>query len=390
VGDIQKPKLIMVLTEDWFFCSHFLERTAAAREAGYEVIVLANDNGKSAPIRAAGLQFVPIPLKRRGLNPLSEIKTLRAILAIYRRVRPDLTHHIGLKPVLLGALAARLAGIRAMVNAPIGMGFVFTSKSLMSQLLRPVVWLALRLFLNPRGSKVIFENSDDLNSLVEDRAVRAGDAVLIRGSGINVADYAPGAPSESPPVVSLVSRMLWDKGVGEFVEAARKLRNENVPARFWLVGAADPQNPAAISERQLSEWRDEGTVEWLGHRDDIPAILAQSQIACLPSYREGLPRSLLEAMAAGLPIVSTDVPGCREAVQNGENGLLVPARDSAALAAALRALIDDPALRKRFGAAGRARAEREFASAIVIAQTLAVYAELRGDGNPPEPANAQR
>jgi glycosyltransferase involved in cell wall biosynthesis len=365
----------MVLTEDWFFCSHFLERAVAAREAGYDVIVLANDNGKSAPIRAAGLQFMAIPLKRRGLNPLVEIKTLRAIHAIYRRVQPDLTHHIGLKPVLLGALAARFAGIRAIVNAPIGMGFVFTSKSLMSQLLRPLVWLALRLFLNPRGSKVIFENSDDLRSLVEDRAVRARDAVLIRGSGINVADYAHGAPPDGPVVVSLVSRMLWDKGVGEFVEAARKLRSENIPARFWLVGAADPLNPAAISERQLSEWRDEGIVEWLGHRDDIPAILAQSQIACLPSYRE----SLLEAMAAGLPIVSTDVPGCREAVRNGENGLLVPARDSAALAAALRTLIEDAALRKRFGDAGRGRAEREFASPIVIAQTLAVYAGLRGD-----------
>jgi glycosyltransferase involved in cell wall biosynthesis len=369
----------MVLTEDWFFCSHFLERAAAAREAGYEVIVLANDNGKSAPIRAAGLQFVPIPLKRRGLNPLNEIKTLRAIHAIYRRVRPDLTHHIGLKPVLLGALAARLAGIRAMVNAPIGMGFVFTSKSLMSQLLRPVVWLALRLFLNPRGSKVIFENSDDLRSLVEGRAVRAGDAVLIRGSGINVADYAHVAPSGGPVVVSLVSRMLWDKGVGEFVAAARKLRGENIPARFWLVGAADALNPAAIPETQLREWRDEGSVEWLGHRDDIPAILAQSQIACLPSYREGLPRSLLEAMAAGLPIVSTDVPGCREAVRPGENGLLVPARDSAALGAALRAMIEDPAMRRRFGDAGRLRAENEFASAIVVAQTLAVYAGLRGD-----------
>jgi glycosyltransferase involved in cell wall biosynthesis len=380
VGAVQKPKLIMVLTEDWFFCSHFLERAVAAREAGYDVIVLANDNGKSAPIRAAGLQFITIPLKRRGLNPLVEIKTLRAIHAIYRRVRPDLTHHVGLKPVLLGALAARLAGIRAIVNAPVGMGFVFTSQSLMSRLLRPLVWLALQLFLNPRGSKVIFENSDDLSSLVRDRAVRAQDAVLIRGSGINVADYAHGAPPDGPVVVSLVSRMLWDKGVGEFVEVARRLRGENIPARFWLVGAADAQNPAAISERQLRQWRDEGIVEWLGHRDDIPAILAQSHIACLPSYREGLPRSLLEAMAAGLPIVSTDVPGCREAVRPGENGLLVPARDSAALAAALRTLIEDAALRKRFGAAGRLRAEREFASPIVIAQTLAVYAELRGDG----------
>ncbi|WP_158812805.1 glycosyltransferase family 4 protein [Methylocapsa sp. S129] len=375
--DVGKPRLVMVLTEDWFFCSHFLERAIAARDAGYEVTVLANDNGKSAQIRAAGVDFIAIPLKRRGLNPLVEIKTLRAIRAAYRRLRPALAHHVGLKPILYGSLAARSAGIRAVLNAPIGMGFVFTSQSLQSRLLRPLAWLALRLFLNPRGSKVVFENVDDLKSLVEDRAVRAQDAVLIRGSGIDVASFAPAVETDGPPIVSLVSRMLWDKGVGEFVEAARKLRAEGVAAHFWLVGATDPQNPAAISEGQLLKWRAEGVVDWLGQRDDIPALLARSQIACLPSYREGLPRSLLEAMAAGLPIVSTDVPGCREAVRHGENGLLVPARDSLALASALRTLIEDPVLRRRFGVAGRRRAEREFASSIVIAETLAVYADLR-------------
>jgi glycosyltransferase involved in cell wall biosynthesis len=377
VDDRRKPKLIMVLTEDWFFCSHFLERAVAARDAGYNVTILANENGKSALIRAAGLGFIGVPLKRRGLNPLVEARTVRAILAAYRELRPTLVHHVGLKPVLYGSLAARLAGLRSVVNAPVGMGFVFTSRSLKSRLLRPLVRLALRLFMNPSGSKVVFENGDDLANLVEEGAVRPQDAVLIRGSGIEVADYKPAIESPGPPIVALISRMLWDKGVGEFVEAARMLRADRISARFWLVGATDPQNPAAISEGQLRKWRDEGAVEWLGQRDDIPAILARSQIACLPSYREGLPRSLLEAMAAGLPIVSTDVPGCREAVRHGENGLLVPARDSVALAAGLRLLIEDPALRRRFGVAGRRRAEHEFASSIVIAQTLAVYAKLR-------------
>jgi glycosyltransferase involved in cell wall biosynthesis len=377
VDDRRKPQLIMVLTEDWFFCSHFLERAVAARDAGYNVTILANENGKSARIRAAGLGFIGVPLNRRGLNPLVEARTVRAILAAYRELRPTLVHHVGLKPVLYGSLAARLAGLRSVVNAPVGMGFVFTSRSLKSRLLRPLVRLALRLFMNPSGSKVVFENSDDLTNLVAEGAVRPQDAVLIRGSGIEVADYKPAIESPGPPIVALISRMLWDKGVGEFVEAARMLRADRISARFWLVGATDPQNPAAISEGQLRKWRDEGAVEWLGQRDDIPAILARSQIACLPSYREGLPRSLLEAMAAGLPIVSTDVPGCREAVRHGENGLLVPARDSVALAAGLRLLIEDPALRRRFGVAGRRRAEHEFASSIVIAQTLAVYAKLR-------------
>jgi glycosyltransferase involved in cell wall biosynthesis len=366
----------MVFTEDWFVSSHFLERAIAAREAGYDVTVLANDNGKSAPIAAAGLDFIAIPLHRRGLNPFSEIKTIRAILAVYRRLRPALVHQVGLKPVLYGSIAARLAALRALVNAPIGMGFVFTSDSLRSRLLRPLVRLALRLLLNPPGSKVIVENRDDLAALVADRVVRTEDAVLIRGSGVNIADFPPAKETGGAPVVALVARMLWDKGVGEFVEAARMLRAERPGARLLLVGDTDPMNPAAIAEDQLRRWRDEGVVEWLGHRDDIPAILSRSWIACLPSYREGLPRSLLEAMAAGLPIVTTDVPGCREAVAHGVNGLVVPARDGAALAAALRTLIDDPELRRKFGAAGRERVAREFASPIIIAETLAVYADL--------------
>jgi glycosyltransferase involved in cell wall biosynthesis len=371
-----KPKLAMAIVEDWFFLSHFLARALAARDAGYDVTVLANDNGRAAEIRAAGLAFTAIPLRRRGLSPFGEFKTWRALFLAYRTLRPDLVHHFGLKPILYGSLAARLIGLRRVINAPVGMGFIFTSQSLKSRLLRPFVQLALRLLMNPQGSKVVFENSDDLHSLVADRVVRPPDALLIRGSGIDVAAFAPTRKGDGAPVVSLVSRMLWDKGIGEFVAAARMLRAEGVAARFWLVGAGDPQNPASIDDDQLRRWRDEGAVEWLGHRDDIAAILAQSHIACLPSYREGLPRSLLEAMAAGLPIVATDAPGCREAVREGKNGLLVPVRDSGALAAALRRLIEDPSLRNRLGAAGRQRAEREFASSIVIAQTLAVYAGM--------------
>jgi glycosyltransferase involved in cell wall biosynthesis len=374
VTEPRKPKLAMAIVEDWFFLSHFLARALAARDAGYDVTVLANDNGRAAEIRAAGLGFTAIPLRRRGLSPIGEFRTWRALFLAYRKLRPDLVHHVGLKPILYGSLAARLIGLRRVINAPVGMGFVFTSQSLKSRLLRPLVQLALRLLMNPLGSKVVFENSDDLNASVEDGVVRASDAILIRGSGIDVAAYRPPNKADGPPVVALVSRMLWDKGVGEFVAAARALRAEGVAARFWLVGAGDPQNPASIDDDQLRRWRDEGVVEWLGHRDDVAALLAQSQIACLPSYREGLPRSLLEAMAAGLPIVATDAPGCREAVREGENGLLVPVRDSAALAAALRRLIGDPDLRSRLGAAGRRRAEREFASSIVIGETLGVYA----------------
>lgn len=366
----------MLLTEDWFFLSHFLERALAARNGGYEVTVLANDNGHAETIRRAGLGFEPVAFVRRRVNPLAEMTTIRRIGALYRQIKPDIVHHVALKPILYGTIAAQRAGIRRIVNAPVGMGFVFTSDSAKSRILRPLVTGALRRWLNPPGSSVVFENPDDRDEFVRKGAVRMADSVLIRGAGVDLAAFAP-APEPPPPVtVALVARMLWDKGIGEFVEAARALRDTG--ARFRLIGAADAHNPAAIPESQLRAWADEGVIEWLGHRADVPALLREVHVACLPSYREGLPKSLLEAAAAGLPIVTTDAPGCREAVRDGENGLLVPARDAATLATALKRLIDDPALRRQFGAAGRRRAETEFASEIVIRETLALYGRMLG------------
>jgi glycosyltransferase involved in cell wall biosynthesis len=369
-----RPKLAMVLTEDWFFLSHFLERAVAARDAGYEVTVLANDNGHGETIRAAGLAFQPLAFARRRVNPFAEMGTFRELLGHYRTLKPDIVHHVALKPILYGSLAARFAGIRNIVNAPVGMGFVFTSDSAGSRTLRPFVTGALHLLLNPRGSKVVFENPDDRREFVARGAAREGDTVIIRGAGVDIEAFAP-VPEPMPPVTAvLVARMLWDKGVGEFVGAARALRNGN--RRFLLVGAGDPQNPASISEDELRGWNDEGVVEWLGHRTDVATVLRGAHIACLPSYREGLPKSLLEALAAGLPIVATDVPGCREAVTDGVNGLLVPPRDASALAGALWTLIEDAELRRTFGAAGRKRAETEFASSIVIEQTLGLYRSM--------------
>jgi glycosyltransferase involved in cell wall biosynthesis len=319
---------------------------------------------------------MPVAFARRRTNPLAEIGTIQEIARHYRALKPDIVHHVALKPTLYGSMAARYVGVRNIVNAPVGMGFVFTSDSAKSRTLRPVVTAALRVLLNPRGSKIVFENRDDRREFIARGAAREADSVVIRGAGIDIATFAP-SPEPPPPItVVLVARMLWDKGVGEFVGAARALRSPN--RRFLLAGTGDPQNPESISEDELRSWHDEGIVEWLGHRTDIPAVLAHAHIACLPSYREGLPKSLLEALAAGLPVVTTDVPGCRETVTDGVNGLLVPPRDANALAAALWTLIEDADLRRQFGAAGRQRAETEFASSIVIAQTLKLYATLLG------------
>ncbi len=368
-------RLLYLITEDWFFCSHFLERASAARAAGYEVLVLARtgDGVHAQRIRDAGLRLLPLRVQRRSTNPLAELGVVRQVLAVYRRERPDLVHHVALKPILYGTLAARLCGLHAVVNAPVGMGFVFTSTSWRARLLRPLVRAGLRTLLDPPGARVVFENPDDLAALVDDHLVRREDCVLIRGAGVDTVRFRPTPEPAGEPVVTLVARMLRDKGVHEFVEAARLLRARGIAACLQLVGEPDPGNPAAIPEAELRVWHEQGVVRWLGRREDIPQLLAASHVVCLPSYREGLPKSLLEGLAAGRPLVATDVPGCREAVIDGDNGLLVPARDAPALADALARLLHDPGLRARMGARGRALAEASFSTPRIVAQTLALY-----------------
>jgi glycosyltransferase involved in cell wall biosynthesis len=368
--------VLFFVTEDWFFCSHFIDRAVAARRAGYEVLVLTRVREHGDRIRAAGLALIPMEVRRRSLNLFTELRALRQVYRIYGDFKPDLVHHFALKPIIYGTLAARRRQIRWVVNAPVGMGFVFSSKSPLARLLRPFVQIALRSLLNPPGSRVVFENPDDLASAVADGLVRREDARLIRGAGVDLERFRPRPEPRGEPTVVLVARMLWSKGVAEFVEASRILRSQGLVSRFVLVGAPDPENPAAIPEAKLNAWQANGVVEWLGPRSDIPEILAASHIVCLPSYREGLPKALLEALAVGRPIVATDVPGCREAVNHGENGFLVPSHDPMALADALAVLIKDPALRVRLGKAGRKRAETEFSSASVSDATLALYKAL--------------
>jgi glycosyltransferase involved in cell wall biosynthesis len=367
------PKLVYFVTVDWFFCSHFIDRAVAAREAGYEVVVVTHVDRHRDLITNVGLRLLPLQVSRSSLNPLQAIAALLQLIRIYKIERPDLIHHVALKPILLGGLAARMVGIHAVVNAVVGGGYAFTSRRLLARLLRPLVTLALRLVLNPSGSKVVFENTDDASSFCGACLVRPADAVLIRGAGVDPSGFIPRQNFEGPQLVMLVARLLWDKGIGEFVDAARLLRERGVAARFVLVGDPDPDNRASIDASTLNAWRAEGTVELWGFRSDIPQVLSEATIACLPSYREGLPKSLLEAMAVGLPCVTTDVPGCREAVRDSDNGFLVPAQDAHALADALQRLIASPALARRMGRRGRARLEQEFSTQLVNESTLALY-----------------
>ena len=372
------PKLLFLVTEDWYFCSHRLPLARAAKAAGYEVVVATRVSAHADAITAEGFKLVPIGLRRSGRNPWRELKAILEIVGIYRRERPDLVHHVALKPVLYGAIAARLAHVPAVVNALAGLGFVFASASRKARLLRPWVAGALRLSVDADDSALIVQNPDDRKMLVEAGIVKAARIRLIRGSGVDIRRFAPSPEPAGTPLVMLPSRLLWDKGVGEFVAAAGLLRERGAEARFALVGDGDPGNPATIPEGRLRAWQAEGAVEWWGRREDMPAVLSSAAIVCLPSYREGLPKVLLEAAACGRPLVATDVPGCREIVIDGGNGLLVPPRDAPALAEAIGRLIKEPGLRADMGRRGRELVEAQFSEERVVAQTLAVYRELAG------------
>lgn len=373
-ADVPQKTLVYLLTEDWFFASHFWVRALAAKAAGWRVVLVARESEATARIRASGIEVVPVDFIRRRLNPVAELVFAVKLAGVYRRLKPDVVHHIALKPIVVGGLAARLAGVRAVVNAPVGLGFVFSSDRLLARVLRPLVALGLRVTLSPPGAMVVFENPDDLAALREMGMVRAERAWLIRGAGVDVAAFAPVPEPDGPVRVMLVARMIREKGVADFVAAARLLKGQ---AEFVLVGAPDEGNPNTVTEAELRGWEEEGLVRWLGARRDVAALLAGAHIACQPStYREGLPKAALEAMAAGKPLVATDIPGCREAVVDGVTGFLVPPGNALALAEAIKKLVDDPGLRARMGAAARARAVENFSDSIICAQTLLVYEAL--------------
>jgi len=370
-----KPVLLYLVTEDWYFWSHRLPIARAARAAGWDVVVATRVTGHGARIRREGFRLVPIGLRRRTLAPWREAAAIAELLRLHRRERPDLVHHVAMKPVLYGSLAAALAGVPAVVNALAGMGYVFTSSGVKARLLRPLIRTAFRWLLDRPNSRLILQNPGDVAAMTKG-TVTAERVALIRGSGVDTQIFRPREEPEGTPVAVMVSRMLWDKGVGELVEAARLLRRREVPLRVVLVGPPDPENPASIPERQLRDWDAAGDVAWWGERSDIAEIWAKGQIAVLPSHREGLPKSLLEAAACGRPMVAADVSGCREIVKDGVTGLLVPPGDAGALADALERLARDPGLRRRLGAAARDLVERELSEEAVVAQTLALYRSL--------------
>lgn len=368
--------LLFFVTEDFYFESHRLPLALAARDAGLRVVLVTRCGERSAHLRQLGIEVIPLEIERGSVNLVRDLALLCRLCGIYRQVRPDVVHHVAMKPVIYGSLAARVTGIHRVVNALAGLGFVFSSTAPKARLLRPIVRLLLRFVLAAPGSRLILQNRDDQAMFPHEGLCPVEQIRLVPGVGVDLQRFIVQPEPEGRVRIVLPARMLADKGVVEFVEAARMLRERGLEAECVLVGGTDSQNPAAISEKQLRSWHDAGLVSWIGHCADMPSSLAACHIVCLPSYREGLPKALLEACASGRPIVTTDVPGCRDVVRDEVNGLLARVRDAADLADKLARLVTDPELRRRMGAAGRVSAELNFSSERSAEQTLDIYREL--------------
>ncbi len=361
--------------------SHRLPLAIAAKNAGFTVHIATGLGAACKEIAKLGFEHHLLPISRSGRNPFAELRTLWGLYRLMRTIRPDLVHLVTIKPVLYGGLVARLSGVPAMVAAISGLGTVFVDRDQTRSLMRRSVEWLYRLALGHPNAKVVFQNPDDRAALTDIAALSKDKTVLIRGAGILLAAYPMRPEPEGVPVVTFAARLLEDKGVMEFVEAARLLKRRGVTAQFLLAGSLDSGNLTSVSEDVLSQWSEEGVVKVLGQQSDIPNLFANSNIVVLPSYREGLPKALIEAAACGRAVVTTDVPGCRDAIEPDSTGLLVPVRDASALADAIQSLIDDSDRRKQMGASGRALAEREFTIEKVVDAHLVIYHELMNGTN---------
>ena len=370
-------RLLFVVNDTEFFVSHRLPVAVAAQKAGFEIDLAALDTGGLDEVRAHGITYHPLAVDRTGLNPLRDFRLLCQLIRLIQAVRPTIMHTVTIKPVLYGGIAARLLRVPSLVSAVSGLGLVFVGGDRKTSSVRWVARALYRLALGHRNSCAIFQNPDDCRYIIDAGLTSSERTVLIRSSGVDVAVFQPSPPPPGPPIAIMPARLLWPKGVGEFVEAARRLLQDGVAIRMALVGKPAAHNPSSVMQSVIESWVDQGAIEWWGYQSDMAQVYARSHIVCLPSfYGEGVPRVLIEAAACGRPIVTTDVPGCREVVRHGENGLLVPPRAAKALADALRTLAQDAGLRIEMGRRGRERAVAEFSLDRVVAATLAVYQRL--------------
>ena len=373
------PKAILVTTSDNFFLSHRLSLALALKRAGFEVAVAAESTGTVTLIESHGLRFIELPLDRRSMAPWREARVIAAIAAMYRRERPDLVHHSSIKPMIYGSSVARVLGLPAFVNTVSGLGYALTDRpqdGIANRALRLAAKAGYRIALRGHGCWNIFQNPDQLKRFVELGLADPNRSEVIRGAGVDINRFVPAPLPDGDPVVLLPARMLWDKGIGEFVEASRMLHRRRVKARFVLCGKVDPGSRAEIPLQTLQDWVREGVVEWWGHQENMPEVLSRAHLVVLPSYAEGLPLALAEAASAGRATITTDIPGCREVVISGQTGWLVPPFDAASLAEAIEQALSDRARLAAMGLKGREHAVAMLSQDRVLAETFRVFRKL--------------
>ena len=379
-------KFVFYANTDWYLYNFRLSTAQRLQADGHDVVMLSPPGPFGGRFAARGFRWLTLPMDRASLNPLREAVTLRHLVRILRREKPDLLHNFTVKCAVYGGAAARMAGVPATVNAVAGMGYVFTSNDLKARCLRPMVQALMRGTLDHRRSLLVLQNPDDAEIFHRSRLVARERIHVIRSSGVDTSRFRPSSMSgrDGRLRVLLAARLLWEKGIGEYVEAARQLKAQGRDVEFVLAGAPDPGNPRSVSDEQVERWAEEGVITWLGHVEDMPALLSTIDVMALPSYyREGVPKSLIEGAAAGLALITTDQPGCREVVtRHGMDGLVVPPRNASALAALVARLDDDRELLARLGAKAREKAVGEFDERAVIQRTLDVYERLLGTDLP--------
>lgn len=370
-------KIVFAVNNPDFLISHRLEICERAKQKGFEVHILAPFKASICIFNDLGFKFHDLDFGRDRSNPLSELKTIYRLYSLFKKIQPDLVHLITIKAYLYGGIAARLAGVRSLVSAVAGLGILFSSKSIKYRLLRLGLYPLFKLAFSHKNQTVIFQNADDRNSLVDWGVLDSSNIKMIRGSGVNLELCQHIDEPHDIPIISFAARLLKDKGVEVFVEASKIMKQRDINVIFWLIGEPDLGNANSISQKNLDSWQEEGLVELFGYRKDIPNLFSKSNMITLPSfYGEGLPKVLIEAAACGRAVITTDHPGCRDAIEPNKTGILVPTRNAQALADAIQYLVENPEKRKSMGKAGRELAEKEFNIEKVVEAHLQIYDEL--------------
>jgi glycosyltransferase involved in cell wall biosynthesis len=366
-------RLVYVVSEDWVFVSHRLSLAKQAIANGFDVIAITHIDKHEDILRSSGLKVINVNFSRSFKKPFSDVVSIYKLIKLFSQLKPDVIHNVGLKVSLISSIAASFSKVPVVINAYTGLGYVFSSSDKLAKMIVLFLNPALRYLNGRENTWAVFQNKDDRKIFENNNLINESKTILIKGSGVDANEFSFSGESEEPIIIMLASRMLWDKGVGEFVDASKLLKLKYPEVRFVLVGDIDEQNPMSLTKDIIDAWVDEGVVEWWGHKQTMSKTLKLAHVVVLPSYREGLPKVLLEAASVGRALIAADVPGCREIVRNEVNGYLVEVKNAACLAEAIKKLILNKELRMEMGKKGREIVEKELSSEIINEQFINLY-----------------